>query len=104
MTHDLPNRIQVQAGALHMLRPFRIDIGAEAAEDNLVECRKVVARDRLARRDGDVPPGDDGEDAAAHRAVVPDVSFFAAPMFTQQFDNVMLAPDVHALGTPNRDG
>jgi hypothetical protein len=32
------------------------------------------------------------------RAVV----FFAAAMFTQQFDNVMLAPDVHLLGTPNR--
>jgi len=23
-------------------------------------------------------------------------------MFTQQFDNVMLPPDVHVLGTPNR--
>ncbi|MCI0467213.1 MAG: cupin domain-containing protein [Beijerinckiaceae bacterium] len=32
------------------------------------------------------------------------VAFFAAPMFTQQFDNVMLAPDVHVLGTPNRGG
>jgi quercetin dioxygenase-like cupin family protein len=32
------------------------------------------------------------------------VAFFAAPMFTQQFDNVMLAPDVHVLGTPNREG
>jgi hypothetical protein len=25
-------------------------------------------------------------------------------MFTQQFDNVMLPPDVHLLGTPNRTG
>lgn len=32
------------------------------------------------------------------------VAFFAAPMFTQQFDNVMVAPDVHLLGTPNRNG
>ncbi len=32
------------------------------------------------------------------------VAFFAAAMFTQQFDNVMLAPNVHVLGTPNRDG
>ncbi|HUI20940.1 MAG TPA: hypothetical protein VLZ74_07845 [Methylocella sp.] len=39
------------------------------------------------------------------------VAFFAAPMFTQQFDNIMLAPDIimlapdiHILGTPNRDG
>ena len=32
------------------------------------------------------------------------VAFFAAPMFTQQFDNVMLAPNVHVLGTPNREG
>jgi quercetin dioxygenase-like cupin family protein len=32
------------------------------------------------------------------------VAFFAAAMFTQQFDNVMLPPDVHVLGTPNRSG
>src|SRR6185437_11522448 len=32
------------------------------------------------------------------------VAFFAAAMFTQQFDNVMLPPDVHVLGTPNRAG
>jgi quercetin dioxygenase-like cupin family protein len=32
------------------------------------------------------------------------VAFFAAAMFTQQFDNVMIAPSVHVLGTPNRDG
>ena len=32
------------------------------------------------------------------------VAFFAAAMFTQQFDNVMLPPDVHLLGTPNRTG
>jgi hypothetical protein len=25
-------------------------------------------------------------------------------MFTQQFDNVMLPPNVHLLGTPNRGG
>lgn len=29
------------------------------------------------------------------------VAFFAAQMFTQQFDNVMLPPDVHVLGYPN---
>jgi hypothetical protein len=28
----------------------------------------------------------------------------SAAMFTQQLDNVMLAPNVHVLGTPNRDG
>ncbi len=28
----------------------------------------------------------------------------SAAMFTQQLDNVMLAPKVHVLGTPNRDG
>ena len=28
----------------------------------------------------------------------------AAPMFTQQFDNAMLAPNVNVFGTPNRDG
>jgi oxalate decarboxylase/phosphoglucose isomerase-like protein (cupin superfamily) len=32
------------------------------------------------------------------------VAFFAAAMFTQTFDNVMIAPDVHVLGTPNRSG
>jgi quercetin dioxygenase-like cupin family protein len=30
------------------------------------------------------------------------VAFFAAAMFTQTFDNVMLPPRTHLLGTPNR--
>jgi quercetin dioxygenase-like cupin family protein len=32
------------------------------------------------------------------------VAFFAAAMFTQNFDNVMLPPKSHILGTPNRTG
>lgn len=32
------------------------------------------------------------------------VAFFAAAMFTQAFDNVMLPPKSHILGTPNREG
>jgi len=32
------------------------------------------------------------------------VAFFAAAMFIQQFDNVMLPPNLHLLGTPNRGG
>ena len=32
------------------------------------------------------------------------VGFFAAAMFTQIFDEVMLPPNTHVLGTPNRDG
>ena len=32
------------------------------------------------------------------------VAFFAAAMFTQTFDNVMLPPKTHVLGTPNRTG
>ncbi len=32
------------------------------------------------------------------------VAFFAAAMFTQTFDNVMLPPKSHILGTPNREG
>ena len=32
------------------------------------------------------------------------VAFFAAAMFTQTFDNVMLPPKSHVLGTPNRNG
>lgn len=32
------------------------------------------------------------------------VAFFAAAMFTQNFDNVMLPPKSHILGTPNRAG
>ena len=32
------------------------------------------------------------------------VGFFGAAMFTQVFDNVMLPPNTHVLGTPNRDG
>ncbi len=32
------------------------------------------------------------------------VAFFAAAMFTQDFDNVMLPVKSHILGTPNREG
>jgi quercetin dioxygenase-like cupin family protein len=32
------------------------------------------------------------------------VAFFAAAMFTQNFDNVMLPPKTHILGSPNREG
>ena len=32
------------------------------------------------------------------------VAFFAAGMFTQDFDQVMLPPKSHILGTPNRAG
>lgn len=32
------------------------------------------------------------------------VAFFAAAMFTQTFDDVMMPADTHVLGTPNRDG
>jgi quercetin dioxygenase-like cupin family protein len=32
------------------------------------------------------------------------VAFFAAAMFTQNFDNVMMPPKTHILGTPNRNG
>ncbi|MGD0532348.1 MAG: cupin domain-containing protein [Methyloceanibacter sp.] len=32
------------------------------------------------------------------------VAFFAAAMFTQDFDQVMMPPKSHILGTPNRDG
>ena len=31
------------------------------------------------------------------------VAFFAAAMFTQDFDQVMLPPTSHILGTPNRN-
>ena len=31
------------------------------------------------------------------------VAFFAAAMFTQTFDEVMLPPKTHVLGTPNRE-
>jgi quercetin dioxygenase-like cupin family protein len=32
------------------------------------------------------------------------VASFAAAMFTQTFDNMMLPPKTHVLGTPNRNG
>ena len=32
------------------------------------------------------------------------VAFFAAAMFTQDFDQVMMPPKIHILGTPNREG
>ena len=39
---------------------------------------------------------------AAIVALVP--LFFAAAMFTQTFDQVMMPPKTHVLGTPNRNG
>jgi hypothetical protein len=48
--------------------PFRLDIGAEAGEDRLVDGREIVTEDRLPRRDGDRPALGHGEDAMAHRA------------------------------------
>jgi quercetin dioxygenase-like cupin family protein len=32
------------------------------------------------------------------------VGFFSAAMFTQVFDNKLLPPNSHVVGTPNRDG
>ncbi len=32
------------------------------------------------------------------------VAFFSAAMFTQTFDEVMMPPNTHVLGTPNRNG
>lgn len=32
------------------------------------------------------------------------VAFFAAAMFTQTFDDAMMPPKTHILGTPNREG
>ena len=32
------------------------------------------------------------------------VAFFAAAMFTQTFDNLMMPPKTHVLGSPNREG
>jgi quercetin dioxygenase-like cupin family protein len=32
------------------------------------------------------------------------VAFFSAAMFTQTFDDVMLPPNSHIIGTPNREG
>lgn len=32
------------------------------------------------------------------------VGFFGAAMFTQKFDEVMLPPASHVIGTPNREG
>ncbi len=32
------------------------------------------------------------------------VAFFAAAMFTQTFDQVMMPPKTHVVGTPNRNG
>ena len=32
------------------------------------------------------------------------VAFFSAAMFTRTFDNAMMPPKSHILGTPNREG
>jgi len=56
----------------------------------------VVASDKLKRTE--VWAEDVGNETL--RAV----AFFAAAMFTQNFDNVMMPPKSHILGTPNREG
>jgi hypothetical protein len=38
------------------------------------------------------------------RALVVVFPLFASSMFTQTFDEVMLPPNTHVLGTPNREG
>jgi oxalate decarboxylase/phosphoglucose isomerase-like protein (cupin superfamily) len=59
----------------------------------------VGARQRVRAADADAPrPGNTGKETL--RAV----AFFAAAMFTQDFDQVMLPPKSHILGTPNRAG
>src|SRR6266545_889552 len=71
MAHDLPDSVEVQASALDMFHPFGLDISAEASEDRLVQGHEIVSQNRLARRNGDVVPTAHGENAPAHRAVMP---------------------------------
>jgi hypothetical protein len=69
MAHDLSDGIKLQAGALDMFRPFGIDIGSESSKDRLVQGREIVARHRLAGRDGDVVPAIHAKDTAAHGTI-----------------------------------
>jgi hypothetical protein len=71
MTHDLTDGIELKAGALDAFGPLGLDIGAKTTKDCLIKGGEVVARNCLARGNGDVPSGIDGEYAAAHRTVMP---------------------------------
>ena len=51
-----------------------------------------------------LPTGVKHDLANAGKETLRAVAFFAAAMFTQNFDNVMLPPKSHILGTPNRNG
>ncbi|HEY2761268.1 MAG TPA: cupin domain-containing protein [Pirellulales bacterium] len=51
-----------------------------------------------------LPTGVKHDLANVGRETLRAVAFFAAAMFTQNFDNVMMPPKSHILGTPNRNG
>ena len=51
-----------------------------------------------------LPTGVKHDLANAGKETLRAVAFFAAAMFTQDFDNVMMPPKSHILGTPNRIG
>jgi len=51
-----------------------------------------------------LPTGVKHDLANAGKETLRAVAFFAAAMFTQDFDDVMMPPKTHILGTPNRNG
>src|ERR1700727_1647482 len=70
MTHDLTDGVELKAGALDAFGPLRLDIGTKTTENGLIKGDEVVASNCLARGNGDVPSGIDGEYTAAHCTVM----------------------------------
>ena len=82
--------------------------------DATEETQYIIAGQALSRRRNHAPSRPRqrvrAADADAHdlenigKETLRAVAFFAAAMFTQDFDQVMLPPKSHILGTPNREG
>src|SRR5580704_11107720 len=69
MKHDLPNGVQLEAGAFDMFRLLHLRVGAEPGKDGLVEGGKVIAHNCLTGGDGDVLPAADCESTVSDRAI-----------------------------------
>lgn len=59
----------MQARGVGVGAALLVGLGAEALDHGLIERRQIVAGDRFARRDRDLPPAADRQHAAAHRAM-----------------------------------
>ena len=61
----------MEAGVFDVLSSLGLKIGTKTGKNRLIQFHQIVSFYRLSRGDCDVTSRGDGEDAAAHSAVVP---------------------------------